>query len=443
MKLDKIVQKLILHLVRQKRFWKEEPFIPGETKIGYTGPDFGPSELHASLECLFDGRLSAGKRTLEFEKRIAEYIGVEYCLFTNSGSSASTLMFEALTDEEYRNHLNPGDEVVVSASSYPTTIAAIQRAGLVPVFVDTEIGSYVSTPETMEKGITEKTKAVLVTHIQGNPSQMDELSRVCREKNVILLEDNCEAFGSEYGGQKTGSFGLMSIGSYYPAHHITTMGEGGTLMTNDLTLFELAHSYRDWGVNRSIAHEAQGAEAADRFSHCVFNSQGEEVSMDSMHLFFKAGYNLKPIEIQAAFGLAQLNRVDKFAQTRKRNFRRLYKGLKKYDNYFILPQETEGGNALWFTFPLTIKEGAGFSRREMQQYLADYNIETRILFGANVPSEPAFYQKVRIVGEGTLPNADYCLENSFLVGCYHALDNQKIDYIIKKIRDFVAEKNNT
>ena len=365
------------------RYYKEvhspiskKQFIPGKTPINYAGRVFDEKEIQAAVEASLDFWLTEGRFARQFQSELAAMVGVKHALLVNSGSSANLLALTALTSHLLKDRrLKPGDEVITVAAGFPTTINPIIQNGLIPVFIDVDIPTYNIKPELIEKAVSEKTKAIMIAHTIGNPFDVNEVLRVSQKYNLWFIEDNCDALGSTYSltsdlGSLTsglcGSFGHISTFSFYPAHHIT-LGEGGAVATSDKTLFRILRSLKDWGRD-CYCGPGENNTCGKRFS----KQHGTlPYGYDHKYVYSHIGYNLKMTDIQAAIGVEQLKKLDGFCQARRDNFKAWINGFKKYENYFILPEATEGSDPAWFAFPVTVKETAGFTRTELTNYLSD------------------------------------------------------------------------
>lgn len=407
-------------------------FSPGRTRIHYGGRVFDERELIAVVDAGLDFWLTAGPRVEAFEQRLAGYLGLGHALAVNSGSSANLLAIATLCSRRLERPLEPGDEVITPGVGFPTTVAPIVQYGLVPVFVDCLLGSYNLDPEQLEAALSPRTRALFFAHTLGNPVEMEPVLEFARLHQLYVIEDVCDALGSRYNGQMVGSFGNLATFSFYPAHHMTT-GEGGAVATNDLTLARVARSIRDWGRDCQCrsGSPAQGA-CGHRFD---WEIPGLEEPYDHRYLFVEIGYNLKMTDLQAAIGLAQMDKLADFVAARKRNFARLYAGLKAYEEYLVLPTWSERADPSWFAFPLTVRPGAPFTRRDLTNWLEQHNIETRVLFGGNIIRQPGF-RHIRYRSVGTLPNAEWVLRATFFIGVYPGLDDQQIDYMLDVCADF-------
>jgi len=415
----------------------EQPFTPGETKIHYAGRVYGARELVNMVDATLDFWLTLGRFANEFVTRLAEVLGVEHALLVNSGSSANLVAIETLLSREMGSRrLCPGDEVIVPAASFPTTIAPLIRGGLVPVFVDCDLGTYNPNLDAVKAAVTDRTRAIVFAHTLGNPVNMTRLMEVARRHDLFVVEDMCDALGSRWDGQLVGTFGDLATLSFYPAHHIT-LGEGGAVVTNSAQLTKIARSIRDWGRACWCAAEDTGPNGAcgRRFDYKVPGLPG---TYDHKYLYSNVGYNLKPTDIQAALGVAQLEKLPDFIAARKRNFQRLYDGLKPYEEHLILPTWDPRADVSWFAFPMTVREEAPFRRRELLQWLEGALIETRLLFAGNIIRQPA-YRNIAHRTVGGLTNSDLVMRGAFFVGVYPGLDDARIDYMLETFAAFFAQ----
>ncbi|MEK7658915.1 MAG: lipopolysaccharide biosynthesis protein RfbH [Patescibacteria group bacterium] len=435
MKTEKQIKKEILNKV--KEFYKvrksgEKKFIPGETPVNYAGRVYDEKEMINLVDASFDFWLTAGRYAKQFEKEFAEFLGVKYCLLTNSGSSANLLAISALTSPKLgKKQLKPGDEVITTACGFPTTLNPILQNNLTPVFVDIELGSYNIDVKKIEKSISQKTKAIFVAHTLGNPANIDKILKIAKKYNLWLLEDSCDALGSKYNNKHTGTFGDISTFSFYPAHHIT-MGEGGAVCADNPLLTKIIVSFRDWGRD-CFCEPGFDNTCKNRFSF-KFGELSQDY--DHKYIYSHIGYNLKITDMQAAVGLAQLKKLPQFIEARKKNFVFLYKFFKNYEKYFILPETEKNSEPSWFGFPILIKETAPFSRNEIVEYLEKNKIATRMLFGGNLLKQPA-YQNIKFRVSGSLENTDFVMNNLFWIGVYAGITKEKMSYIILTFDKFL------
>jgi CDP-4-dehydro-6-deoxyglucose reductase, E1 len=427
---NEIISKTIEYF--QLRFAQKE-FIPGKTKVNYAGRVFDEKEIVNAVEASLDFWLTEGHFSESFAEKIADFFGIEHVLLTNSGSSANLLALAALTSEKLgARRLKPGDEVISVAAGFPSTVTPIIQYGLVPVFVDIRIPTYNIDIGMLKNAITPKTKCIFLAHTLGNPFDLDPIMQIARESDLWVIEDNCDAFGSEYKGRKTGTFGHISTISFYPAHHITT-GEGGAVCTNDQQLASIVRSFRDWGRDCYCAGGDSNT-CGKRFSQ---KSGNLPTGFDHKYVYSEIGYNLKMTDIQAAIGTAQMDKLPGFCERRKENFRQWHYIFSKYPEYFILPEATEGADPAWFAFIVTLKERGLFTRDEMTKHLNDNLIETRNLFAGNLTKQPG-YMNVHFRISEHLNNTDYIMNNTFFLGTYPGLTKEMFNYTEEILSKFLV-----
>lgn len=408
-------------------------FVPSVSTVPPSGKVIGAPELRNMVEASLDGWLTAGRFNDEFELRLRKYIGVEYLMTVNSGSSANLVAFSTLTSPQLgARAIQPGDEVIAVAAGFPTTLNPIVQFGAVPVFVDVSIPTYNIDVAQVEAAIGPKTKAIMIAHTLGNPFDLDAITAICKKHNLWLIEDCCDALGSTYKGKLVGTFGDIGTLSFYPAHHIT-MGEGGAVFTNNPQLKRIAESFRDWGRD-CYCPPGKDNTCAKRFQWKLGDlPQGYDHKYTYSHL----GYNLKITDMQAACGLAQLDRLDGFIQARKDNFAYLKNRLKSCEEFLILPEPTNGSEPAWFGFPITLREDANVSRIDMLTYLDQHKIGTRLLFAGNLLRQPYMLGRHhRAVG--TLPNTDAIMNNTFWIGVFPGLTEPMLDHMVSKIETFLG-----
>lgn len=438
MKTEKQIRREIRKKV--KEFYQArkatETFVPGKTQMSYGGRVYDEKEMMNLVDAALDFWLSAGRFAEKFEKKFAAFLGVKYCLLTNSGSSANLLALSALTSPSLgKRRLKPGDEVITTACGFPTTLNPILQNNLVPVFLDVDLKTYNIQTTDIEKAISSKTKAIFIAHGLGNPANLGELSRIAKKHNLWLVEDNCDALGSTYAGKYTGTFGDLATCSFYASHHMT-MGEGGAVLTSNELLAKIVASFRDWG--RAFAKEEMGKNR--------FLSQTGKLPFgyDRRYIFSHIGYNLKITDLQAAIGLAQLGKLPSFIKARKRNFAALSETLKPYESFFLLPEQEKEADACWFGFPLFVRPPAPFTRNEMVQYLEDRKVMTRMFLGGNLLKQPAYqHMSFRVVG--SLKNTDLIMENLLWIGVYPGITKEKMEYMQHVLIEFLWQykKQNT
>ena len=414
---------------------QNKPFLPGQNPIPYAGRIYDEKEMISLVDSALDFWLTAGRFAKQFEAEFAKFLGVEYCLLTNSGSSANLLAISALTSSKLGDRkLKPGDEIITTACGFPTTINPIIQNNLVPVFIDVDLGTYNIQVEKLEEAITEKTRVIFIPHTLGNPAELDKVLEICEKYNLWLVEDNCDALGSKYNGKYTGTFGHIATFSFYPPHHIT-MGEGGALVTNDTQLKRLIESFRDWGRD-CWCEPGHDNTCGKRFGWQLGTLP---FGYDHKYIYSHIGYNLKVTDMQAATGVEQLKKLPFFIEARKKNFKLLYDGLKKYEKYFMLPEVESKADPSWFGFILTVREEAGFTRDDIVKYLEDNKIATRMLFAGNIIRHPSF-ENVKYRVHSSLENTDFIMNNTFWIGVYPGLSSEMIAYIIDKIDEFIEKR---
>ncbi len=407
-------------------------FIPGETPVPVSGRVFDPDELTHLVDSALEFWLTTGRYADRFERDFARFMGVRRAVLCNSGSSANLLALSALTSPELgERRLKPGDEVITVAAAFPTTVNPIIQNGLVPVFLDIELATYTVDVSSLEDAITPKTKAVMMAHTMGNAFDLDTVMGLAESHDLWVIEDNCDALGTMYKGKPTGSFGDLATVSFYPAHHIT-MGEGGCVLTNDGMLKKLVESFRDWG--RDCWCEPGKANTCRR----RFDWQLGDLphGYDHKYIYSHVGYNLKLTDLQAAVGVAQLKKLERFIEIRKRNWRLLYEGLKPFEHFLLLPQPTPGSDPSWFGFIITLRPEAPFSRKELVCYLEARKIATRMLFGGNLIRQPA-YQNAKYRKVGELTNSDLVMARTLWMGVYPGISVEMIEYVLECMRAFL------
>lgn len=409
-------------------------FKPGKSAIPYAGRVYDGSEMRYLVDSALDFWLTAGRFTDAFEKGLALFLSLKYCLFVNSGSSANLLAVSALTSPLLKDRrLKPGDEVITTACGFPTTLNPILQNGLVPVFVDVRHGTNNIETNGLEKAISKKTKAIFIAHTLGNPAELSALSRIAKKYHLWFIEDNCDALGSVYNGRLTGTFGDLATASFYPAHHITT-GEGGAVLTNNAHLHRIILSLRDWGRDcwcRTGHDNTCGQRFRQQFGRLP-------LGYDHKYIYSHIGYNLKATDMQAAVGCAQLKKLPGFIKARRKNFSYLYGRLKIYSEFFVLPQVSQGAQPSWFGFPLFVKDNAPFRRSDIVSFLEIRRIATRMLFGGNLLRQPA-YADIRHRIYGNLKNTDAVMNNLFWVGVYPGLTKEMLKFVADSFDIFMAE----
>ena len=430
------LREAIATLVREYHsaaFPKQE-FSPGKTKVHCAGRVFDSEELVLAVEASLDFWLTLGRFGTQFEKEFAEYFGVRFASLVNSGSSAKLVALSALTSKKLGDQrMMAGDEVITVAAGFPTTINPIIQNNLVPVFVDVDVPTYNIDVSALDQALSPRTRAIMIAHTLGNPFNLDAVVDFAKKHNLFLVEDCCDAVGSTYRGRRVGSFGDFATTSFYPAHHIT-MGEGGCVLTNSGPLRTIADSIRDWG------RDCWCAPGVDNTCGKRFNWKLGDLpqGFDHKYTYTHIGYNLKPTDMQAAVGVAQLKKLDSFVAARKRNFSALRAGLKDLEEFFILPEATANSDPSWFGFPLYVREDAGFSRNSWVQYLESHNIMTRLLFGGNLIRQPA-YEGVAHRTIGPLTRSDQVMNNVFWIGIYPGIGAEALEYVLETFHRGVRE----
>ncbi len=410
-----------------------QPFLPGASIVPPSGKVLGAAELKYMVEASLDGWLTTGRFNDEFEVKLAKFLGVKYLLTVNSGSSANLVAFSALTSPKLGDRaIKPGDEVIGVAAGFPTTVNPILQFGAIPVFVDVVLGTYNIDASKIEAAIGPKTKAIMLAHTLGNPYNLEAITGLCKKYNLWLIEDCCDALGSTYNGQLVGTFGDIATLSFYPAHHIT-MGEGGAVFTNNAELKLIAESIRDWGRD---CYCAPGKDNTCGKRFCWKLGDLPE-GYDHKYTYSHLGYNLKITDMQAACGLAQLDRAPAFIQQRKDNFAFLKQRLGSCEEFLILPEPTPNSDPSWFGFPITLKGNAPVSRVHLLQYLDQNKIGTRLLFAGNLTRQPYMIGRNFRVS-GALTNTDIVMEDAFWVGVYPGLTETMLDFTVEKIEAFLG-----
>lgn len=407
-------------------------FDPGSDPVRYAGRVFGGDEVASLVDSSLDFFLTASRFTEEFEAGFAEYLDLSDALFVNSGSSANLVAVTALTSPKLGDRrLRPGDEVLTVAAGFPSTVAPIVQNGLVPVFVDVRLGDYNADPERLRAAVGERTRAIVLAHTLGVPFDLDAVMGLVEERDLWLVEDNCDALGSRYRDRLTGTFGHIATSSFYPAHHITT-GEGGMVVTDDEELARIARSVRDWGRDCYCAG-GENNTCGKRFSQ-QFGTLPH--GYDHKYVYSHLGYNLKATDMQAAIGCVQLRRLDEFGAARRANHALLLEALRPYEDRLLLPHAPEHTDPSWFCFVVTVREDAGFGRNELTGFLEANRVETRNLFSGNLLRHPAF-ESIECRVAGDLTATDAIMERTFFVGVYPGIDQSRMDHMIDVFRRFM------
>jgi len=427
------IRKEIAILVKKytTEAYKHKDFVPGETVIPPAGKVIGNAEIQNMVDASLDGWLTTGRFNAAFEKKLAEFLGVQHCISVNSGSSANLVAFNTLTSPKLGDRaIKKGDEVIGVAAGFPTTVNPIVQFGAIPVFVDVDIETHNINADLIEAAITPKTKAIMLAHTLGNPFNLGKIKELCDKYNLWLVEDCCDALGATYNNQLVGTFGDIATLSFYPAHHIT-MGEGGAVFTNNAQLKLIAESFRDWG------RDCYCQPGRDNTCGCRFEQQHGELpyGYDHKYVYSHVGYNLKITDMQAACGLAQLDRAQEFINKRRENFQLLKESLSNLTDFLELPVATPNSNPSWFGFPITLKKDCGVERVDLLRFLDQHKIGSRLLFAGNLTKQPYFKEvEYRVVGE--LTNTDITMNRTFWIGLYPALGKEHFEFVAEKMEEF-------
>ena len=411
--------------------FKQKEFIPGVNEVPVSGKVIGSLELKNMVEASLDGWLTTGRFNEQFEKKLASFLGIKCLLTVNSGSSANLIAFSTITSPKLKERaIQKGDEIISVAAGFPTTVNPIIQFGAIPVFVDVKIPTYNIDESLVEKAITPKTKAIMLAHTLGNPFNVNKIKEICEKYNLWLIEDSCDALGSKFNNQNVGTFGDLATLSFYPAHHIT-MGEGGAVFTNSKKLERIAESFRDWGRD-CYCEPGKDNTCNKRFGWKLGDLP---FGYDHKYTYSHLGYNMKITDMQAACGLAQLERLEQFIINRKENFNFLFKNLKNLEEFLILPEAEKNSDPSWFGFPLSLRKNNKFNRNDLIKYLNDNKIGTRLLFSGNLIKQP-YMKDVSFKVHGELKNTDFVMENTFWIGLYPGLSLGHLDYSCNKIKYF-------
>ena len=427
-----ILQKILKLTEEYSHYhFEKNDFIENISNIPVSGKCIGKEELKNMVEASLDGWLTTGRFNDEFQKKLSEFLGVKCLLTVNSGSSANLVAFSTLTSSKLKERaIKKGDEIITVAASFPTTVNPIMQFGAIPVFLDIKIPTYNIDENLIEESITSKTKAIMIAHTLGNPFNVKKIKEICDKYNLWLIEDTCDALGSKYNNQLVGTFGDLATLSFYPAHHIT-MGEGGAVFTNSIKLKRIADSFRDWG------RDCYCEPGKDNTCNKRFDWQLGDLpyGYDHKYTYSHMGYNLKITDMQAACGLAQLDRLEGFIKKRKENFNFLYKSLKELEEFLILPEPEKNSEPSWFGFPLSLKKKNQYNRNDLIKYLDANKIGTRLLFSGNLIKQP-YMKNINFKVQGNLTNTDSVMENTFWIGLYPGLSIKHLEYTCEKLRSY-------
>jgi len=423
------IENFVKNILDKKN--KKESFIPGETIIPPSGKLIGYDEVNNMVQASFDGWLTTGRFNSEFQEKLSNFLQIKHLITVNSGSSANLIAFSSLTSHLHKeNAVKPGDEVISVAAGFPTTVNPIFQNGAIPVFVDIKLPTYNIDENLIEEAISKKTKAIMLAHTLGNPFNIKKVIEICKKYNLWLIEDNCDALGSKYDNQYTGTFGDVATLSFYPAHHIT-MGEGGAVFTNNFRIKRILESFRDWGRD-CYCEPGEENTCKKRFEW----QQGKlPYGYDHKYIYSHIGFNMKITDMQAACGLGQLKNLDSFIEKRKANVLFLKKELNDLKDEILLPEAEVNSDPSWFGFPITIKKNSKFKRTDIIKKLTDNKIGTRLLFAGNLTKQPAYLTKNFKVHRN-LDTTDLIMTNTFWVGIQPAIGEEELSFIAKVLKDF-------
>ncbi len=415
--------------------FKQKEFIPGVSEVPVSGKVIGYLELKNMVEASLDGWLTTGRFNEQFEKKLANFLRTKCLLTVNSGSSANLIAFSTLTSPKLKERaVQKGDEVITVAAGFPTTVNPIIQFGATPVFIDVKIPTYNIDESFVEEAITNKTKAIMLAHTLGNPFNVKKIKEICDKYNLWLIEDSCDALGTKFNNQNVGTFGDLATLSFYPAHHIT-MGEGGAVFTNSKKLERIAESFRDWG------RDCYCEPGRDNTCNKRFNWQLGDLPFgyDHKYTYSHLGYNMKITDMQAACGLAQLDRLESFIEKRKENFNFLYENVKILEEFLILPKPEENSEPSWFGFPISLKINNRYNRNDLIKYLNANKIGTRLLFSGNLTKQPYMTNRYFKIHK-KLDNTDFVMKNTFWIGLYPGLSTQHLQYTVEKLIKYFKKK---
>ena len=413
---------------------KENKFVPGKTLIPPSGKLIGHEEIKNMVEASFDGWLTTGRFNSQFQADLSKFLKVKHLITVNSGSSANLVAFSSLTSHLHKERaIKPGDEIISIAAGFPTTVNPIFQNGAVPVFVDIKLPTYNINEELIESAITNKTKAVMLAHTLGNPFNLNKVLEICKKYNLWLIEDNCDALGSKYNNQYTGTFGDVATLSFYPAHHIT-MGEGGAVFTNNFRIKRIVESFRDWGRD-CYCEPGKENTCKKRFEWQLGKLP---FGYDHKYIYSHIGYNMKITDMQAACGLGQLKNLENFIKKRKTNVLFLKKQLTELQNEIFLPEAEINSEPSWFGFPITLKKDSKFKRIDIIRKLTENKIGTRLLFAGNLTKQPAYISKNFKI-HGNLDITDLIMSNTFWVGIQPAIGEEELTFVAKILKKFLKK----
>ena len=411
---------------------KTPEFIPGISMVNVSGKVFDSNELKELIRASLDFWLTDGDFCEEFSNKMSNFMGLKHVSLVNSGSSANLVALSSLTSDKIKNPIKKGSEVVTAAVGFPTTVNPIFQNNLVPVFVDSEIGTYNPTADKIIDACTDETSVIFLAHTLGNPLEISKIKDFANEKNIYIIEDNCDALGSKYDNQLTGTFGNISTLSFYPAHHIT-MGEGGAVMTNSNSLRRSIESFRDWG--RDCWFKSGHDNTCNKRYDWKLGDLPQ--GYDHKYIYSNIGYNLKATDLQASIGNVQIEKLNDFVEKRKKNWSEINKIILSYDQFFINHKPTENSDPSWFGYAITVKKNKYFDRNTLVKFLNDHRIATRLLFGGNILRQPA-YLNMNVKVNGTLDNADKVVDSTFWIGVYPGINQEMIEYVKEVFEKFIT-----
>jgi CDP-6-deoxy-D-xylo-4-hexulose-3-dehydrase len=406
----------------------EKKFVPGTTKIHYAEAVYDHNEIYSVLQSLLSGWLGLGRSAHEFEKELAKFLDVKHCILTNSGTSSNLLSVSALD-------LPNGTEALVSATNFPTTLSVLVRNNIKPVFMDINPRTYNIDAEAIEQCLTRKTRLIMLMHSLGNPNEMDTIMEIAGKRDLAVVEDTCDALGSKYDGRYLPARGNLGTFSFYPAHQIT-LGGGGAVVTDSDDFNLKIRSLRDWG--RACTCDVCKL-SLDKNAVCPLRFSRTPIKdYDKRFTYINVGYNLQPMDLQAAMGLYQLKRLPEFIEKRKNNFKQIYTELSRYEQYFILPESLPKADPCWFAFPITVKKDAPFKRKDIVSFLEKRNIDTRPLYAGNLLKQPAF-EKIPCRIPQKLAKSDYVMKSGFFIGLHQGLTKEMLAYMLETFEDFMRK----
>ncbi len=416
-----------------RKYFCTKKFIPGKTPVPVSGKVFDEEELLVGVEAVLDGWWTEGRFALEFEKQFREYLGVRYVTLVNSGSSANLVALSSLTSSVFgKRALKPGDEVITTATGFPTTVNPIIQNRLIPVFIDNDLGTKNAMVDGIKKAISKKTRAIMMAHTLGNPLPLDGIMELVKKHDLWFIEDCCDGLGSTYNGKPVSTFGHVATFSFYPAHQIT-MGEGGAVVTQNPLIHKAIRQFRDWGRD-CWCDTGQDNTCRRRFEWKLGDLP---FGYDHKYIYSQIGYNVKLTDMQAAIGLAQLKKLPRFIAKRKENYQRLLRGLEKYEKYFQFSEIEKGADPCWFGFMIVVRDGAPFTKLELVKYLEGKKIATRSLFAGNLLKHPAYLGRKDIRVVGNLTNSDKIMNDGFWIGVYPGITKEMLGYVLTTFDTFM------